>query len=424
MWEQEAGFKGCDVSQNPNCYYVYNTADGSIPIDRPRPVINALPASGSIILFLLAALSITIAAGFGAMIFRFRNKRLVKTYQPQMLYLTLFGFWCASIRIITAGYAFTDSVCNASVWFGHISFMIVFTTLTIKTWRVHIIVNSSFRRIKITTQMVVLATLAIVGLMCVYLIIVSAVGVPHLEYQIKDLGGLKSTWYPKCVDKVPEISIVLYVLEALWLAQGARLCWATKDAPDAVNDSGPIATAMYVIIFVAVVVFLLVFLIQLEPQTAELIIGLGFALATLSAECALFLPKAMLLYQGADLNTKMQIVLPDGRTLAEANAKVSDSTPDNSANDKPMYDHQVKLGKNKDQNVLVCKEQIMKWQRLMMSIESRQLIGTGSNQSSSHQSTHQPSVIVMHADEDADAMAADETQRLTGTKYSAAHEEA
>jgi hypothetical protein len=416
VWEAGKPFVDCDATTNANCFYVFNTPDNSRPLDRPPPIINSLAGSAAIILYFLAALSLVLAAGFGIMIARTAHKRLVKSYQPMMLYMALFGFFLAAIRTTLAGVHFTDSICLADVWFGHTSFMIVFSTLTMKTWRVHLVINSSgFRRIKVTTQQDVLATLFIIGLLLVYLAILTGVGKPGMTYVETVLGSLKLELYPKCRDKVPGIGIALYVIEALWIAQGARLCWATKDAPDAVNDSGPIATSMYFIIFVSVIVFLLVFLIQIDPQTAELIIGLGFALATLTAEMALFLPKAILLWKGAELNNKMQIIMPDGRTLAEHNnkAQIGDDKAAEKDN-KPVYekDSLTLLGKNKDQNVIVCKEQIMRWQRLMMSIEQRQILGTGSGSGSSHASQSRLSQAYAQDTLDGDL----ETTSLTGAR--------
>jgi hypothetical protein len=112
----------------------------------------------------------------------------------------------------------------------------------------------------------------------------------------------------------------------------------------------------------------------------------------------------------------MQIIMPDGRTLAEHNnkAQIGDDKAAE-ANSKPVYekDSLTLLGKNKDQNVIVCKEQIMRWQKLMMSIEQRQILGTGSGSGSSHQSQSRHSQSYAPQDtQDGDL----ETTSLTGAR--------
>lgn len=73
--------------------------------------------------------------------------------------------------------------------------------------------------------------------------------------------------------------------------------------------------AMYVIIFISAIVFPIVFLLKMDPSTKQLIAGIGFAIAAMSAMCATFVPKIYLLLQGADLDSKMGIVFPNGKVF-------------------------------------------------------------------------------------------------------------
>jgi len=129
---------------------------------------------------------------------------------------------------------------------------------------------------------------------------------------------------------------------------------------------------------------------------------------------------AILLWKGADLNNKMQIILADGRTLAEhMNKQEASGERVPGQSDKPSYekDAMALLGKDKNQNVLVCKEQILRWQKLMMSIESRQLIGSNSMGSSVSMSKIAASSASGDAEpggEESQHLVADETASLTG----------
>jgi len=244
------------------------------------------------------------------------------------------------------------------------------------------------RRVKITNRDVVLITLAVILFFTVYLAIYTGVGIPHFAYEKQDLQKLERLWYPRCTDTFPGFGTALYITEGLALLQGARLCWATKDVPDAVNDSKSIATAMYVIIFVSAIVFPIVFLIKLDPQTAELITGIGFSLANISAQGALFLPKALLLWSGAELDKNMNIIYPPGRgpqkqKIDDVNNNNNEANGGGRSDGAPIYAGESKLGKNKEENVKICKEQILKWQKMLLFIESRSLNSNSSNSSSS-----------------------------------------
>jgi hypothetical protein len=43
---------------------------------------------------------------------------------------------------------------------------------------------------------------------------------------------------------VSQFQTALFVVEAVALLYGARLCWATKDVPDAINESKMIASGL------------------------------------------------------------------------------------------------------------------------------------------------------------------------------------
>ena len=151
---------------------------------------------------------------------------------------------------------------------------------------------------------------------------------------------------------------------------------------------------MYVIVFVAVIIFAIVFLINLDPATANLITGIGFALADLSAMSVLFVPKALLLWQGADLDSKMNIILPSGKHINSTRILNGDQKVNagDGVIEKPVYEEesQSKLGKNREANIKICKEQVMKWQRLLLQIENKALIQTNSNSNSKTTESNNP----------------------------------
>ena len=77
-------------------------------------------------------------------------------------------------------------------------------------------------------------------LLCGFLRIDTFVGVPHKSYVMK--ADAATTYHLiKCENKQPIKIYVLYCAEVIVLLTGARICWNTKEVPDAVNDSKYIA---------------------------------------------------------------------------------------------------------------------------------------------------------------------------------------
>eukprot|EP00607_Mallomonas_marina_P011015 CAMPEP_0182419424 /NCGR_PEP_ID=MMETSP1167-20130531/3896_1 /TAXON_ID=2988 /ORGANISM="Mallomonas Sp, Strain CCMP3275" /LENGTH=266 /DNA_ID=CAMNT_0024594359 /DNA_START=252 /DNA_END=1052 /DNA_ORIENTATION=- len=111
------------------------------------------------------------------------------------------------------------------------------------------------------------------------------------------------------------MAIALFALETAMLIGGARLCWTTKSAPGAVNESTYIAMSMYLILFVCAVLFPIVYLnIDPSPAVLLMIMAVGFIIATIGCGLFMFGPKVMLLLEGADVNDKFEVVKQDDST--------------------------------------------------------------------------------------------------------------
>ena len=100
------------------CEVIFNTADNSLPLDRPRPVIEHLASSAANLLIALGVICIVGCILAGIMIYLNSHKKLVKSFQPFMLYITLTGGVIGSARVILGGLALTNAVCIATIWTG------------------------------------------------------------------------------------------------------------------------------------------------------------------------------------------------------------------------------------------------------------------------------------------------------------------
>eukprot|EP01035_Chromulina_nebulosa_P031508 gene31508-42008_t len=206
-----------------------------------------MPASGVIVLSLLFAVIVIMVAIYAGLVFNYYNSKLVKAAQPEMLICILIGVLLAGGRVLIAGLPITDVSCISGLWLAHISFVLAFGALFIKTYRVHVVLNSkNFQRVVFTGGKALRYMTVAFILFIVLLVILTVVGRPHKSF-------ISST------------------TKAVIILVGARLCLAVKDVPDAVNESKYIAVAITFILMLSVLVFPIVFLLGLEPNVYQII---------------------------------------------------------------------------------------------------------------------------------------------------------
>jgi len=143
---------------------------------------------------------------------------------------------------------------------------------------------------------------------CIYLLIDTMVGRPHLSYE-EYFDGHNTIRLIKCMNDHQEVTDVLFGIEGLLLFLGAWFCWSTMDAPGAVNDSKYIAVSMFIIVFVCAVIFPLVFMnISTAPAVLMTVTAAGLTFATVCCVMILFSPTLMLLIAGADVDDEGNIL--------------------------------------------------------------------------------------------------------------------
>jgi hypothetical protein len=217
----------------------YGTPGNVKPPDRRADIVQLMPASLKGLMIALAVLVFLLASFLVIVVFVLKRKtRLVKASQPMMIGFILFGVYLGAARIAMSSVDLTDGVCNVDIWLGHLSFTFVFFAMVWKTWRVHMIVNrGALRRVKISTMKIVSLTLASVAVMLAYLVLYSAAGRPRKVFVDVSLITGNVQHKPICQTTVAVFDYVVYALEGLALLVASYLCYATKDIPDAVNES-------------------------------------------------------------------------------------------------------------------------------------------------------------------------------------------
>ena len=96
------------------------------------------------------------------------------------------------------------------------------------------------KRIKVTTRDVMIYSLYMMIAIIGYMFLFTFIGRPAKSAIVTTVSN-QTTYYLRCSCEHSEFETALFTLEAVLLMMGARMCWAVKDAPDSVNESGYIA---------------------------------------------------------------------------------------------------------------------------------------------------------------------------------------
>eukprot|EP01041_Mallomonas_annulata_P010571 gene10571-22061_t len=278
-------FEPCNTLTNNKCTnWIYNTVDNSKPIDHTPFIEIQMDDSTRTGLRFGVAMALLLVIIFTVVLISCEKTRLIKASQPRMMKIVIFGAILACLRVILATVDLNDSLCIIGKWLGHMSFALVFGALVIKIWRVNVVANSGFRKVKVTSRQ------------------------PHMSYD-EIFDGHYNLRLMKCTNKNEAMTIALYVIEGILLFAGGKLCWSTKDVPDGVNDSRYIAMTMYLIVFVCSVTFPIVyFKIDPKPALLMMVMAVGFIVATLGCVSLLFGPKTRHLWNGDDVDENFAIV--------------------------------------------------------------------------------------------------------------------
>ena len=176
------------------------------------------------------------------------------------------------------------------------------------------------------------------------------------------------------------MTTALYVLEAALLGQGGRLCYLTRNVPDSVNDSKAIATTTYTIIFLSCIVGPIVWLIQLDPYIANFLVGIGFAIGTISGLMLLLANKFIMIIRGATVDSKLNIVYKSSVTGKKVVADDTSADPGLTANDTDTT--KLKVGRAfAEENATTCKTNVRKWTTWLQYYENQILFDSVTNSS-------------------------------------------
>eukprot|EP00607_Mallomonas_marina_P010386 CAMPEP_0182421990 /NCGR_PEP_ID=MMETSP1167-20130531/7581_1 /TAXON_ID=2988 /ORGANISM="Mallomonas Sp, Strain CCMP3275" /LENGTH=710 /DNA_ID=CAMNT_0024599677 /DNA_START=799 /DNA_END=2931 /DNA_ORIENTATION=- len=299
----------CDMDTDSLCTEpLYNTPDQLLLNDDPDIVEIYMDDWIRIFIRAGSSLAMLTCLVYLFLFVLFLDTRLIKASQPGVMLVVIFGGLLGSILTFLKTMNTTDELCMTAMWFGHMSFALVFFALLSKTWRVGKIVNSKFSKVKITSKRMFMLLVGGLLLFCIFLVIDSVVGNPHRSYE-EHFDGHYNVRLIRCKNDNPYVPMGLFVLEAAVLFYCAKLCYDAKDAPNSVNDSTSTSLAIYLIGFVCAVIFPITFLrVDPTPQNINLIMSVGFITAVIGVIHILFINKIYLVITGADVDANFNII--------------------------------------------------------------------------------------------------------------------
>ena len=191
------------------------------PIDFRYNYLGHVTIFGYITFAIVALLSI----GFVTWTFIDRHKYVVRASQPTFLYIICAGVLLAGSSIITFGMddekyepQQCDRACMASPWLFSIGFVLIFSALFSKTWRVNQLFHNpnKFRRLKVTTRDVILPMIVLLGLNVAILACWTALNPLRFRRQLTsetDLWNRSIASYGMCI--ADESSMLYWALLAV-----------------------------------------------------------------------------------------------------------------------------------------------------------------------------------------------------------------
>jgi hypothetical protein len=249
-FSSDDGILGCSTAMGCSDI-VYRSSSNSPPSDTRPAILVEQSAAVRGLLIALGSLLWLMAIGVIVFLFIYRDSKLIKASQGPLMWFIVLGEMFGGARVINAALEITDASCTAGIWMGHLAFFFVFGCLLLKSWRIDRLVNSkALKRVRITTWDVLKTFFGMLAVIIVYLVVLTFAGVPH-QSSIKSTSSNQVTEKYRCTFEHVQYHTALFAAEFIVLIYGMKLCWATKDVPDSVNESKYVAFGrfLYVDIF-------------------------------------------------------------------------------------------------------------------------------------------------------------------------------
>jgi hypothetical protein len=323
----------------------YGTPGNVIPTDAPHPYTKYMPESMKGVSFFFAIFLLLNISMYSAMMVIYRKNKILKVSQYIISWAILFFGIFAALNIILNVYDPSTGICYSRYIFGHMTFLGV-VVLFIKSLRVYIIVNlSKLKKIKITNKHTLYVILGFFVMLLFYLLGVIVFDTIYVDKITKTFINGQIIYEPFC-NNYNLVDYILWALESSILIITAKIAYDTRNIPDTINESKLIALCIFLITIIAIIGMIFTQIMNFEPYENSFIVSVCFFIAELSYLTIYFGPKLHLLYNGADLDKKFNIVYKNGskKVLVMNN---NESYEDDGGGDIEKIKHKYLLGEPK-----------------------------------------------------------------------------
>jgi 7 transmembrane sweet-taste receptor of 3 GCPR len=243
----------------------------------------------------------------------------------------------------------------------------------------------------VTTFDIIWRFLVLQTFVVVYLCFLEGFGVPHPDV-VSVTAANRVTDTPHCDLTHGEFEFALFAVEALMLAYGAYLTNRTQGVPDAVNESAYVTKAMMIIIGLCIIIIPVEYATPLDRVILELVAGLGFAMAVISSECIIFIPKALILLSGHDMDRDMKVqrkaraqvfAVGNEEDLGDLNARFAEYKDIVAGAKKAL-----KACKNSEDKYALAQAQVAWWRAQAMNFGEANSGASGSSHSNSNSNSN------------------------------------
>lgn len=225
--------------------FIYDTLDGNPPNDLPHLQTIRMSPFEKNFLRILSIFFFLIISFTSFLLYNYRKCRLVKITQPELSVITFLGGICICIGVIISSIDIQAGSCQMIDVFFHMGFILIFSPLVTKTWRIYMIMSWNLKRVQITMKQTLSAVGIFVSISVVLLLLVE-IHRPDVDYQYVTLKDTphERTRAKYCPAGEEAYAIPLYVYEAIVILIGGLLCYLTRNLPSGISDSSQVANGI------------------------------------------------------------------------------------------------------------------------------------------------------------------------------------